>query len=141
MDLMGGARSVHHAAYLSNDGRTAVNDLGSHFRSNVIADVQRGILREQHAPVIPSLRIHEPAVARLGAFDGLDREKLFQRVHGCFLGWCTYMMRSTSIRTQRKLHDLARRSSADAVSTARSQTAQPHRHAPHDALLFTRRGS
>src|SRR3984957_18815983 len=81
MHLMGGAGGLYDATHLCNDGRPAVNDLGSHLRSDVFAHVQNGVLREQPAPVVPAFRIHESTVAGLGAFDGSNRDKLVQGIH------------------------------------------------------------
>src|SRR5271154_767129 len=82
MHLMGGAGGLYDATYLYNDGRPAVNDLGSHLRSDIFAHIQYGVLSEQHAPIVPAFRIHETTVAGLGAFDGPNRDKLVQRIHG-----------------------------------------------------------
>src|ERR1700733_11898108 len=82
MHLMGGAGGVDDATHLCNDGRPAVNDLRSHLRSDVFAHVQSGVLGEQHAPIVPAFRIHESTVAGLGAFDGSNRDKLVQGIHG-----------------------------------------------------------
>ncbi len=81
MDLVHGAGGPHDAAYLRDDGRAAVKDLLSHLRRDVFAYVHGRVLRKQHCPVVPALGIHQSTVARLGAFDGTDRNKLVQSVH------------------------------------------------------------
>jgi len=81
MYLVSGACHVDDAAHLRHDGGAAVNDLRSHLRRDIVAHVQHGILREQHAPLVPPFRVHEPAIASLGALNRLDCKKLIQCAH------------------------------------------------------------